>query len=98
MIRRYTLIVTFLAFTWSTILRSAVAASRVHPMDTAISAALVRGIGRALHCFTRWTGNICGFVTLLTDNDVELHDLAISDATYGFPRIIFNDCRLQLHM
>lgn len=95
-IAAYTLIVTFLAFAWSTVLRSAVAASWVHPMDTAVSTTLVRRIRRAFNCLTCWTGDVCSFVTLFADDDVELYDFAISNAAHGLSRVVFNNSWLQV--
>jgi hypothetical protein len=96
--RRGAVFTTFalaLALTWGSTSRpsgSAASSARVIPLT--VASTTVGRVGRTADWFAVRTGHIRRFVTLLADDDAELHDFTVANRTDGFLRVVLDDGRL----
>jgi hypothetical protein len=97
--RRGAVFTTFalaLALTWGSTSRpsgSAASSARVIPLT--VASTTVGRVGRTADWFAVRTGHIRRFVTLLADDDAELHDFTVANRTDGFLRVVLDDGRLK---
>ena len=73
---------------------SPTSSSRISRSSTAASGASASAISRIGRSFDRYSfgsGNVGRFVSLFADDDVELHDFAVSDRPDGLFGVVFDD-------